>query len=401
VRAGLKVGGVVVGVTLLAVVAAAGYFAFFFDANAYKPRVIAAVRQYTGRGLAIDGDVTMALLPSPRATLRQLRLAGAEGFGEQAFAEIDTVAINLRLLPLLRRQVEIGEIVLERPRLHLQKDRAGVGNWSDLRQSPRSSAASVVIHRLRIRDGELRFDDQAANRQLIVSNLNLRAADWGAAFPAIEAKADVLGRRPSFESTVTLSSRGAIDREAGRYDINALRLRFHGQAAAALPFEFALEANGHGEHAPLRLDGRFAVAEFSPQQLLMRMGKTVPAMRDRSALTRAWLAIDVAGDQARLVLSITGQLDDSMLQGQVTVQRWLERPVIRFELAVDQINLDRYRPPQLLDSSVAGNEDAISKLSNEQLRSLGWDVRGEVRVGKITLNGDRTNNFVAKLEWNP
>lgn len=402
--AGLKVAGVVAGAILLAVVAAAGYFAFFFDANACKPRVIAAVQQYSGRALAIDGDVTLVLLPSPHATLRQLRLARAEGFGEPAFAEIDAVVIDLRPWPLLRRRVEITEIVLERPRLHLQRDRSGKSNWADLRQkrSLHRSAAGVVIHSLRIQDGELSFDDQATNRQLIVSRLNLRAGDLGAATSAtIEARADVLGERPKFKGTVALSSQGVIHREAGRYDLDALWLRFQGQAVAALPFEFALEAKGHGAHAPLRFDGRLTVAEFSPQQLLARMGKTVPAMRDRSALTRARLAIDVAGDPARLVLSTRGQLDDSMLKGHVTVQRWLERPVVRFDLAVDQINLDRYRPPQPTEPPAAGHEDVLSKLSNEQLRSLGWNIRGDVRVGKITLNGDRTNNFVAKLEWNP
>jgi AsmA protein len=445
-KRGWRIVGVIAGVLLLLGVVAAVYFAYFFDANPFKPRIVAAVQQQTGRALAIEGEMSLALLPSPHATLRQLRLAEAAGFGDQAFAEVGVVSIYPRLTPLLRGRIEIREIMLERPRLHLQKNKSGQSNWADLlqqrsaeAQSPGSDqvppAAGVVIRGLRIQDGELTFDDHATTRRLIASNLNLRAGGFGHASKAmIEARADILGEQPKFKGALGLSGQVAVDQEAGLYEVTDLQLRFDGEASA--PITFTLEMNGKGEYAgsreslsgtvtvvlkdsagqvaanaqatasadaeaPPRIDARLSVPEFSLRQLLTRLGKAVPAMRDNAALSRAQFAIDVSGDQERLVLRPTGRLDDSNLHGQITMQGGFERPVIRFDLAVDQIDLDRYRPPRPPGSPSPDTEDAISKISNEELRALGLNIRGELRVGTITLNGDRTSNFVAKLEWNP
>ncbi len=399
-------GRLIAGVTLLLVVAGAGYVAFVFDANAYKPRVIAAVQQYTGRALAIDGDLTVALLPSPHATLHQIRLAEAAGFGTQAFAEIGAVSIYPSLLPLLRRRLELKAIVLEHPDLHLLKNKAGDSNWADLLQKrapevqgPGAPAATVVIRSLRIQEGELRFDDEAANRYVVVSNLDLSASGLGYASPAtIEVRADVSGGQRKFEIVLEANGKGvyASSHESLSGTFNVALKDAAGQVAASAQVTASPEGG-----APPRIDARLTVPEFSPRRLLGHLGKTVPAMRDNSALTRARFAIDVTGDQARLVLRPTGQLDDSNLDGEITVQGGFEHPVIRFDLAVDQIDLDRYRPPQPKGPPSPDGQDAISKISNEELRALGLNIRGNVRVGKITLNGDRTSNFVAKLEWNP
>lgn len=394
-KAGLKIVCAIAGVMLLLVVAGAIYFAFFFDANSFKPRIVAAVQQYTGRALAIDGDLTVALLPAPHATLKQVRLAEAPGFGDQAFAEIGAVSIYPRLLPLLRRQIEIKELVLEQPRLHLRKNKSSDSNWADLlqkRSDQDAPAAGTIIRGLRIQEGELTFDDPATSRRVVVSNLNLRASGFGnASKAAIEARADVLSEQPKFEGALMGSSQSGTFNAALKDSAGQIAATVRGTANLA-----NLDAA-----APPRIDAQLTVAEFSPRQLLKRLGKTVPAMRDNSALTRARFAIDVAGDQARLVLRPTGQLDDSNLNGLITVQDWLAHPTTRFDLAVDQINLDRYRPPHPKGPPASDAQDAISKISNEELRALGLHIRGEVRVGQITLNGDRTDDFVAKLEWSP
>nr|MDQ3960562.1 AsmA family protein [Pseudomonadota bacterium] len=52
-RTVLKILGVVAGVVALVLIGAGVYLAFFFDANAYKPRIEEAAAKLTGRELRI------------------------------------------------------------------------------------------------------------------------------------------------------------------------------------------------------------------------------------------------------------------------------------------------------------------------------------------------------------
>lgn len=96
----------VVGTIAIAVVA----FVASFDANRYKPELVQAVRERTGRVLAIDGDLSLTLLPRLGLSIGPARLSGPGGRGE--FAQFDSAQIGVALWPLLSRRV-----VVERVRL--------------------------------------------------------------------------------------------------------------------------------------------------------------------------------------------------------------------------------------------------------------------------------------------
>jgi hypothetical protein len=74
-------------------------------------------------------------------------------------------------------------------------------------------------------------------------------------------------------------------------------------------------------------------------------------------------------------------------------------PRIRFHLDVDQLDLDRYRPPAPKPPSLRDN--AISKVSEDILRDLGITVAGDVRIGKLVLAGDRSDNYRMIVEAVP
>ena len=141
------------------------------------------------------------------------------------------------------------------------------------------------------------------------------------------------------------------------------------------------------------------LAEFNPRSLLVKLDRVAPQTRDKSALTRAHVSFDVAGDDRGLTVEpIAARLDSSAISGKLTLSNY-SAPRIRFHLNVDQLDLDRYRAPTPKPPSLQDN--AISKLSTDVLRDLGITVAGDVKIGKLVLAGDRSDNYRLIVEAVP
>jgi hypothetical protein len=63
--AGMKKVAAVIGALLALIIAGALIAPFFIDLNDYKPQIAAQAKALTGRDLAIDGDISLSLLPMP------------------------------------------------------------------------------------------------------------------------------------------------------------------------------------------------------------------------------------------------------------------------------------------------------------------------------------------------
>src|SRR3546814_19520852 len=87
----------------------------FWDWNGEKGRLAALVKQHTGRGLEIAGDVSLRLLPTPAFSAEQVTLANLEGGSEPVMARLEELRISIALLPLLRGEVLVESVPLVRP----------------------------------------------------------------------------------------------------------------------------------------------------------------------------------------------------------------------------------------------------------------------------------------------
>ena len=155
------------------------------DPNDYKDRIAEAVREQTGRELVIEGDIGLSVFPWLGFDIGATRLGNAPGFGDEPFAEIGAVQARLKLLPLLRKEVEMDTLVLEGLRLRLMIDAQGVSNWADLageadekpeetRDSAGLALAGLAIGGIRLEDARVSYDDRAAGTRYDIEQLDLR-----------------------------------------------------------------------------------------------------------------------------------------------------------------------------------------------------------------------------------
>ena len=109
-----------------------------------------------------DGALTLDLGP--------LGIANAEWAAEQHpdFARIQKLQASLRLLPLLRGRVEIPEVTIEGPQLHLARSKDGEVNWPE--GDPEGGPVRVPeIENLVIRDATVTYADAAAATEIALA----------------------------------------------------------------------------------------------------------------------------------------------------------------------------------------------------------------------------------------
>ncbi len=119
--------GLLVAAGVVALAVAAGFV--LFDPNAYKDRIVAAVKQATGRDVALNGRIGLKLSLSPSVRVAEAVVANPVGFSRPDTARIERLELSFALLPLLGGRLEIHRVLLVRPDILLETDSAGRANW--------------------------------------------------------------------------------------------------------------------------------------------------------------------------------------------------------------------------------------------------------------------------------
>ncbi|MDE2006318.1 MAG: AsmA family protein [Rhodospirillales bacterium] len=198
----------VLGILILAVVAVVAFVATF-DANAYKPRIIAAVRQATGRDLILAGPIGLKLSLHPAIEATDVALANPPGFSRPDMAKLGALDLGLDLTALLSGRIEVSRLTLVRPDILLERNKAGATNWSFAPAAAKpapaaapnsapapaaSSSLPIFIREVRITDGHLGYRDDATGKATTVALASLAVTEASPDAPlALNATATVNG----------------------------------------------------------------------------------------------------------------------------------------------------------------------------------------------------------------
>ena len=110
-------------------VLAFGAIAFLVPRDVVRDQAIALVKQQTGRDLTVEGETSFAFYPSIGVALSDVTLSNPPEMGGGAMLRMDSLTLNLKLLPLISRSVEVERFLLVRPVFDLKVDRKGRRNW--------------------------------------------------------------------------------------------------------------------------------------------------------------------------------------------------------------------------------------------------------------------------------
>ena len=130
------------GLVVLAVAAVAVLVATF-DPNSYKPQIVAAVRSATGRELNIGGRIGLSISLQPTLEVSDVSFSNPPGFSRPQMVTLHKLELQLALVPLLSKQIQIARLVLDQPDILLETDAKGQSNWQFASAGPAPAAPAA------------------------------------------------------------------------------------------------------------------------------------------------------------------------------------------------------------------------------------------------------------------
>ena len=113
---------------VVAVIIAITALVLLVNPNQFKPLIIKQAKQQTGLDLVIDGDISWQFFPSLGFELGKTELKNPQGFSEPNLFKVETVGIDISVMPLLSHKLEIGNVTLDGAEFYLETLKDGRKN---------------------------------------------------------------------------------------------------------------------------------------------------------------------------------------------------------------------------------------------------------------------------------
>ena len=126
------------------------------DVEAYKPALVQAVKEATGRELVIEGPMRLRMLPVPRVSAQRVHFANAAGAAGAQMVDVRWIGASPSWWALLRGEVEIGQLTLYQPTIVLETNADGVPNWQFKPGAGASQPEGAPAEGFHLAIGELR-----------------------------------------------------------------------------------------------------------------------------------------------------------------------------------------------------------------------------------------------------
>ena len=130
-----------------------------FNADRYRPLVVKQLESALGRPVQL-AHLSLGWRGGIALELKQLAISSKAATTEPA-VQVETLSAVVRLLPLLRKEVQVSSITLIRPRVQVRRD--AQGNVDLLGLAVVAGPASLNIASLKVEEGSLHWTDAMAS----------------------------------------------------------------------------------------------------------------------------------------------------------------------------------------------------------------------------------------------
>ena len=391
---------------LLLIIVAAGFaLTHFFDPNDYKDKIRELARNKAHVELDLKGDIGWSLFPWLGLELHDASVATLTN-PKTPFADLQMLGLSVRVLPLLRREVQMSDIRVEGLNLTLDRDANGHGNWEDIGKpaptatgtDPNAPATEPTtaegsdkgsrpikldIDSLTVNNATVRYTDAKTGKQYSAESIQLSTgavhdntdipikftAFLGTNLPQLRARTEIAGQLrfdralqryqfgdfklsgeasgdPMQGKTLTFGAQGQLllDKAANVAEWTGLKLSANQLRALGELHVRDLSSNP-------QLTGGLSFAEFNLRGFLDSIGVELPAMADSTSLTKVELVSRLAGSKTSLALEdLNLQLDGSTYTGRLAVDDFAKQS-LRVQLKGGKVDADRYLPPKSQNSA--------------------------------------------------
>ncbi|UVK99105.1 AsmA family protein [Pseudomonas sp. B21-048] len=406
-----KILGLVLLGLLLIIVALGFALTHLFDPNDYKDEIRQIARDKAHIELTLNGDIGWSLFPWLGLELHEASVATLAKPTEP-FADLQMLGLSVRVIPLLRREVQMSDVRVEGLNLRLNRDKDGHGNWEDIGKVPAPATPSTSatppaatgepaptttaqaekpaqpirldIDSLTVNNARVEYSDEKTGKQFSAESIQLSTgpvhdstnipvkltAFLGTNQPVLRVRTELAGelrferalQRYKFED-MKLSGEVAGDPLQGKtmtfaaqgqllLDKAANVAEWTGIKISANQLRALGELKANDLDKTPKISGGLSIAQFDLAKFVDSIGQKLPAMAEGS-LSKVELVSQVAGTPTSLSLdNLNLKLDDSTFSGRIAVEDFA-RQSLRLNLKADTFNVDRYLPPKSAEADSA------------------------------------------------
>lgn len=387
-------GMLVYALTALIALAVGAAIVFFvaLPTDLIRDRIVAEVKNRTGRDLVLKGPISFTFYPSIGVSLSDVALSGPPGTNGEPLVAMDALDVGVELMPLLRREVRVNRLLLKEPKFNLVVDAQGRKSWeftaaetpelvrlaqaaptdeinkvlndSAAPPAPPPAAApsrlkleNISLDDVRVVNGSLHYADLSAGSEQNVGSINVAIALASIEAP-LTAKGSLFwkGKKQEFTATLTSLKEVIEDRPvkvALTLANDIVNASFDGTASlktlgaqGALQFALAndlAKASFNGTASfkdAIQAQGAIDTKVPSARKLASWLGTELPPSKGFGPFS-AKGAIRVAGSAITLSGS-TITLDAISARGDLGVETSGARPMVTANLKINELNLNTY-----------------------------------------------------------
>ena len=333
------------------------------------------------REVRITGDLDVKLFSrTPRITADGITVAQPDWAGGGKMADLQRLTVEVELFPLLKGDVRLPLLRVDRPMINLRRDTSGRANWDfgDPKDKDKEPASLPPIRHFIINEGKITFDDKQRGLKFdgTVSTSERADANASQAF-RLEGRGQV--NTEPFRLTVTGGPLVNV-RPDQPYPFNALVTAGATRATArgSIPkpfdlgvFSMAVTLQGDDLAKVYALTG-LALPNTPPYRLSARLSRDAAVYRIRQ---------------------MNGRVGDSDLSGSLTVTTGRERPHLRGDLISRSLDFDD------LAAIFGGSPDPSETASSEQ-KAVAGRLRANGRLlPDAPLYVDRLRSMDADVRY--
>ena len=391
------------------------------DVQKYKPELEKKIAEASGRPFSVSDDLRFSLFPWIGLSFSDLHLGNIKGFKEKDFVNVKSFEVRIKLLPLLSKDIQVKKFILNEPRIVLVKNKDGRVNWelpkktSEPKMDEKAPVGktsesglpmgALTVEEFSIKNGTVMWIDHATGARKEISDINLTTQEVSLDRPVQLKFSAVLEKQPlSIEGSVGPVEKGvkegSVSVDISLKALNELTMRLKG----------ALE--NLDETPGIKMD--IETAEFSPRKVVAALGRTFPiTTADPKVLNRMTVKSHIKASSKNISVSNgVMDLDESKLTFSIKASDF-SKPFVKFDLNLDQIDLDRYLPQKSGKKSSAKQQNqettsqqvekrkesapgSTKKTDYTPLRQLILD--GQLKIGKLIASKAKIKDLILKVD---
>ncbi|WP_394131785.1 AsmA family protein [Shewanella maritima] len=352
----------IVGSIVIVIAALVIYITQFFNLNDFKPQIVDAVKQQTGRDFAINQDLSWSFFPSIGINLGGISLANPDQFQPIAMVEVNEVVANVAFMPLLSQKLEISELVLD----------------------------GLTLNLVSQANGETSFDGLVSEKQPVQNDTNQQTSSG-----LLDLASLYIGGISVMNTEINV-----IDKALGTTQQFSLEKFIIGEfklgQATELEYEFTARlpdltatSSGSGQLTVSQQINKVSIANLTIENQVS--GKTIPNGKLVNSL-QTNISVDL--DNSHLLMEMTSlAVDQIKAVGEMQVNYGSKVPQIVLSLNFDEINLDPYIPAQSETEASVAESSPADKVKEEPdlsaMKSVNLDV-------KLTASAIKAKNITTE-----